>query len=261
MHRDELFSVAGKTSFVTGGAGGLGLAMAEILAVNGASVTIADIDAEALTRETSRFAERGLKVFSRQLNVKDSEDLETAISETAQRDGRLDICIANAGGSAGPGFGLGMGIEDYSLEAWQAGLDLNLTSAFVTLRGSARLMKKQKWGRIILIASGAAIRARPVVGYGYVAGKSGLLNVVRQAAVEMAPYGTTVNAIAPGPFKTNIGGGKLNDPEMVKKFTAFVPMGRLAEPWEIQGLALLLASNASNFITGETISIDGGSAA
>jgi NAD(P)-dependent dehydrogenase (short-subunit alcohol dehydrogenase family) len=260
MHRDQLFSVAGKTSFVTGGAGGLGLAMAEVLAVNGASVTIADIDAEALIRQASHFAEPGLEVFSRQLNVKDSEDLETAISETAQRDGRLDICIANAGGSAGPGFGLGMGIEDYSLETWQAGLDLNLTSAVVTLRGSARSMKKQKWGRIILIASGAAIRARPNVGYGYVAGKSGLFNVVRQAAVEMAPYGTTVNAIAPGPFKTNIG-GKLNDPEMVKRFTASVSMGRLAQPWEIKGLALLLASNASNFITGETISIDGGSTA
>ena len=261
MHRNELFSVAGKTCFVTGGAGGLGLAMAEVLAVNGASVTIADIDAEALSRERARFAERGLTVYSRQLNVKDSQDVEAAVNEAAEREGRLDICIANAGGSAGPGFGLGVGIEDYPIETWQTGIDLNLTSAFVTLRSSARFMKKQTSGRIILVASGAAFRARPNVGYGYIAGKAALLNLVRQAAVEMAPFGTTVNAIAPGPFKTNIGGGKLNDPEMVKKFTAFIPMKRLAEPSEIQGLALLLASDASSFITGVTISIDGGSTA
>ncbi|MCC6474502.1 MAG: SDR family oxidoreductase, partial [Burkholderiales bacterium] len=111
-------------------------------------------------------------------------------------------------------------------------------------------------------ASIAGLRADRLVGYAYAATKAALVNLVRQAALELAPYNVMVNAIAPGPFLTNIADGRLHrEPEAVKAFEATVPLGRLAQPREIQGLALLLASPASSFITGAVIPIDGGSSA
>ena len=97
-----------------------------------------------------------------------------------------------------------------------------------------------------------------LVGYGYAATKAAVVNLVRQAAMEFAPKGVRINGIAPGPFRTNIGGGRIRDPEVEKAFIDMVPMGRIAEPEEIKGLALYLASDASSYVTGTTIPIDGG---
>jgi NAD(P)-dependent dehydrogenase (short-subunit alcohol dehydrogenase family) len=123
-------------------------------------------------------------------------------------------------------------------------------------------MKKQKSGSIIITSSVAGITAEPIVGYGYVTAKAGLDNMVRQAAMELAPYNVRVNAIAPGPFFTNIGGGRLKtEPARAKMFADGVPMGRLAHTNEIKGLGLLLASPAGSYITGTVIPVDGGSTA
>ena len=259
MQPNELFTLTGKHCFVTGAASGLGLAMCEVMAQSGAAITMADINIVALEREAERLRALGFSIATDQVDVLDTPALEAAIDAATERNGRLDVCIANAGGSSGPGFGRGTTIEDYPLDAWKNGLDLNLTSAFVTLRRAARHMRPRNAGRIILVASAAALRARPMVGYGYIASKSGMINLVRQAALELAPHGITVNAIAPGPIKTNIGGGVLDNPEQLRRFTALIPMGRIGDPSEIKGLALLLASDASSFITGTVISVDGGS--
>jgi NAD(P)-dependent dehydrogenase (short-subunit alcohol dehydrogenase family) len=123
-------------------------------------------------------------------------------------------------------------------------------------------MKRRRSGSIVATASIAGLRADPLVGYGYVAAKAAVGNIVRQAAVDLAPHNVRVNAIAPGPFLTNIAGGRLHrDPDVVKKFAAHVPLGRIAQPDEIKGLALLLASPAGSFITGTVIPIDGGTTA
>ena len=119
-------------------------------------------------------------------------------------------------------------------------------------------MKRQKSGRIVVTASIAGLQAETMVGYAYVATKTGVVGLVRQAAMELAPHNVTVNAIAPGPFFTNIAGGRLNDPEVAAAFSGMVPMGRIADTAELQGLALLLASPAGSFITGTAIPIDGG---
>jgi NAD(P)-dependent dehydrogenase (short-subunit alcohol dehydrogenase family) len=262
MQPNELFSLAGKHCFVTGAASGLGLAMSEIMAECGATVTMADIDQEGLSREAERLRKLGRSVTTVQVDVTDEIALEAAIDTSTTRVGRLDVCVPNAGGSVGPGGAArGTSIENYPLEAWHRTLKLTLTSAFVTLRCAARHMKAQRRGRVIIVSSGAGLRARPLVGYGYVASKSGLINMVRQAAVELAPYGITVNAIAPGPIKTNIGAGMLDDPEKAKPFIDMIPMKRLGSPEEIKGLALLLASDASSFITGTIIPVDGGATA
>jgi NAD(P)-dependent dehydrogenase (short-subunit alcohol dehydrogenase family) len=122
-------------------------------------------------------------------------------------------------------------------------------------------MKRQGSGRIIVTSSIAGLQAEPIVCYGYVASKAAILNVVRQAALELAPHNVLVNAICPGPFKgTRIGGGATLDPdeETERMWSSMVPLGRMADPEELKGLAVMLASPASSYITGTAHVIDGG---
>lgn len=127
-----------------------------------------------------------------------------------------------------------------------------------TMRAAARHMKTRRSGRIVVTSSIAGLRAEPMSGYAYVASKAAVNNLVRQAALELAPYNVLVNAIAPGPFATNINQGRLRLPEAAARLRDYVPLGRIAEAQEIKGLALLLASDASSYITGAIIPIDGG---
>jgi NAD(P)-dependent dehydrogenase (short-subunit alcohol dehydrogenase family) len=122
-------------------------------------------------------------------------------------------------------------------------------------------MKRQRSGRIVVVSSIAGIKAEAPVGYAYAATKAAINNLVRQAAMELAPFNVIINAIAPGPFRTNIAGGRISQPEVEAMFAAMVPLGRIGEPEEIKGLALLLASPAASFLTGTVIPVDGGSTA
>ena len=116
-------------------------------------------------------------------------------------------------------------------------------------------------GRIVVTSSIASLRAEALSGYAYVASKAAVNNLVRQAAVELAPFNVLVIAIAPGPFATGINGGRLRLPESAERMRSYIPLGRIAQPREIQGLALLLASPASSYMTGAIIPIDGGASA
>ena len=263
MRADALFDDRGRVTVVTGAASGLGLAMAEVMAENGAVVAMLDIDAVGLDAAVARLAAAGHAVEAVALDVGETERLRAAIEATAEKHGRLDVVFANAGISAGPGFQKPEGeIDAVDMTRWQQVLQVNLTSVFVTLQAAAEHMKAQRGGRIIVTSSIGGIRAERMVGYAYAATKAAVNNLVRQAALELAPYNVLVNAIAPGPFLTNIGGGRLHrEPETVQKFVDIVPLGRLARPDELKGLALLLASPASSFITGAVIPIDGGTTA
>jgi NAD(P)-dependent dehydrogenase (short-subunit alcohol dehydrogenase family) len=260
----QLFDVSGHVAFVTGAASGLGLAYAEAMAENGARVVLADIDAPALERESGRLAAAGCAVEPAVLDVADHAALAAAIDAAAARHGRLDAVFANAGITSGPGFAISPAgeIDAMELSLFRRALDVNLTATFMTMRFAAAHMKRQRRGSIVATASIAGMRAEGLVGYGYTAAKAAVINMVRHAAVELAPHNVRVNAIAPGPFLTNIAGGRMHrEPEIVKKFAAHVPLGRLGRPDEIKGLALLLASPAGSFITGATIPIDGGATA
>lgn len=263
LKAEQLFDVRGRAALVTGAASGLGLAIAEVLAAGGARVAMLDADAQRLRDAAASLESAGGTVRAVTVDVTDSGRLREAIDEFAQACGRLDVVFANAGISAGPGFALRPEgeLQSVNLDAWRRVLDINLTSVLVTLQAAARHMKAARSGRIVVTASIAGLRAEATVGYAYAAAKAAVANLVRQAALELAPHNVLVNAIAPGPFLTHIAGGQLHRPEVRERFEHLVPLGRVAAPQEIQGLALLLASQASSFITGAVIPIDGGATA
>jgi NAD(P)-dependent dehydrogenase (short-subunit alcohol dehydrogenase family) len=255
----QLFDVSGHVALVTGAASGLGLAYAEVMAANGATVAMLDIDAAGLERAAAKLP--NVETFV--VDVADGDRLKATIDATAVKHGRLDAVFANAGMSAGPGYTQPSGrIENVAMELWNRVLQVNLTSVFNTLQAAAVPMKRQKRGRMIVTASIAGLQSELLCGYGYVATKAAVINLVRHAALELAPYNVMVNAIAPGPFLTNIAGGRLHrEPEVVKQFESMVPLGRIAHTDEIKGLALFLASPASSYVTGTVIPIDGGATA
>ncbi|GAC03762.1 SDR family NAD(P)-dependent oxidoreductase [Paraglaciecola chathamensis] len=263
----QRFKVTGQSVIVTGGASGLGLAFAEAMCSEGARVTIMDMNEIALSQVITRMQAEGHSVTGRVLNVADRQDLDLAFDEVVAREGSLDTVFANAGIDPGPGFAaLDMEgnksaqnyIENYTDDRWDKVMRVNLDGAFYSLRAAARHMRRQKSGSIIITTSISALRPSGGLASAYPAAKAAAAQLMRHLALELAADGVRVNAIAPGPFATNIAGGVLHDEERRAAFTSIVPMGRIAEPDEIKGLAIFLASSASSFITGQQIAIDGG---
>lgn len=257
----SLFDLTGQRALVTGAASGLGLSIAEALLGAGAEVVLSDSNAQALDAEVQRLRQRHAKVQQRVIDVSDGADVDRAVDAMAAQ-GPIDCVFANAGMSAGRGFLVEQGrLENVDPASWDKVLQVNLTGVLATLRAASRHMKPRRQGRIIVTSSIAGLRSEAHSGYAYVASKAAVNNVVRQAAIELAPFNILVNAIAPGPFATGINGGRLRLPESAERMRTYIPLGRIAQPHEIQGLALLLASPASSYMTGAVIPIDGGASA
>jgi NAD(P)-dependent dehydrogenase (short-subunit alcohol dehydrogenase family) len=269
MNVSSRFDVAGFGVIVTGGASGLGLAYGEVLAAHGARVTLIDVDAEALCVHASRLAGDGLDVRGAVADVTDHTALDRAIDEAAAEYGRLDVAFANAGVDPGVGFvGAWAGgtrprvdagaIERYTDERWNRVIDINLNGIFATVRAATRHMRPRGFGRIIVTTSLAATTVEGAIGSAYLAAKAGARHFMHAAALELAAYGITVNAIAPGFFVTNIGGGHAHNPDVQAAISKDIPMHRVGRPDDIKALALFLAAPASEYITGQEIVIDGG---
>jgi len=253
MGLSDLFDVSGLRAVVTGAASGLGLAMAEAMADGGARVTLADLDADGL----SQAADRLPGAETAQLDVADPEAVRELFDKVAEEQGGVDVAFANAGISWEPGvLHEDGGLENLDPAVWDKVLGVNLNGVLYTMREAARHMKKQGGGRIVVTASTAGFGTDPMVGYSYSATKAAVIILVRQAALELAKHGVHVNAIAPGPFRTNIGGDAAPIP--AEAWNEIVAIGRMAEPDELKGVALLLASRASSFMTGAVIPVDGG---
>jgi NAD(P)-dependent dehydrogenase (short-subunit alcohol dehydrogenase family) len=265
----DLFKVEGYGVIVTGGASGLGLGFAEALAANGARVTRLDVDAKAIEAETKRLCSCGWTVRGEVVDVRDHAAIDRAFDAAVAAYGRLDVVFANAGIDSGPGIvGSWVGserprnpegaLERYTDERWNRVIDINLNGIFATLRAGARLMRPQRSGRMIVTSSVASYLCEPAIGSAYMAAKAGATHFMRCVALEMAAYNITVNAIAPGFFVTNIGGGHAKNPAVQATVGKVVPMHRVGFPEDMAGLALFLASPASAYLTGQQISIDGG---
>jgi NAD(P)-dependent dehydrogenase (short-subunit alcohol dehydrogenase family) len=262
----RLFDVSGRTALVTGAASGLGLAFAETLAEAGAAVTLADLSFSDAEREAARLVRSGWRARASQVDVSQDEAVRAAVDAHVAAYGGLDVVFANAGIGIGHGFMRPSGgrdpagqIDTFELTDWQRTLDVNLSGALYTIRHAARVMKASgKSGSIIVTSSNASEVTVPIVATAYMAAKAGVAHLVRQAALELAAHRIRVNAIAPGSFVTNIGGGVLQDPAAQAVWDKAVPLGKMGQPQQIKGLALYLASDASDFMTGAQLFIDGG---
>ncbi len=256
---DDLFSVQGKVALVTGGASGLGYAFSSILADAGATVVIADWDLEGLGKAVTGLADAGGKVIGKRLDVSDATAVHAAADSIAADYGSIDIAFANAGVARGRPPTLPEGwLDDMSMTDYGALIDINLHGVVYTVQAAAKHMKRQRSGSIVTTASTAGLRNDPYTPYSYAIAKAGVINFTRQAAHDLARWGVRVNAIAPGPFRTHLGGKAPISAQAEAMWSAVVPLGRMGDPAEIRGLALLLASAAGSFMTGGVYPVDGG---
>jgi NAD(P)-dependent dehydrogenase (short-subunit alcohol dehydrogenase family) len=270
---DDVFDVKNQVALVTGGASGLGYAFASILAEAGATVVVADWNDEALGKAVLSLADAAdrtrldadggtqtpLLISGRKLDVSDPTAVRAVVDQVVDTHGKLDIVFANAGVARGrPPLVAEGWLDDMSMTDYNALIDVNLHGVVYTVQAAAKHMKRQRSGSIVTTASTAGLRNDPYTPYSYTIAKAGVVNFTKQAAHDLARWNVRVNAIAPGPFKTNLGGGGPTSAEAESMWKAVVPLGRMGDPSEIRGLALLLASNASSFMTGGVYPIDGG---
>ena len=263
---ETMFDVAGKSVIVTGGASGIGRAYAEILAEHGARVCIFDIDPAGLDRVVGEMTAKGWDVWGQVVDVGDRPAMAAAFDAVAAKHGRIDTVFANAGIDPGPGFNTPTGernpdgaIENIPDEQWDRGIEINLTSVYTTVKNAVRHMKPNGGGEIIVTSSIASMINESIVGTSYMPAKAAVNHFVRHMAMELGAYGIRVNAILPGPFITNIAGGRLRNKEDRAAFESQSLIGRIGDVEDIKGLALLLASPAGSLFTGSLIVIDGGS--
>jgi NAD(P)-dependent dehydrogenase (short-subunit alcohol dehydrogenase family) len=261
----EMFDVRGKSVIVTGGASGIGLAYAEVMAANGARVCIFDLNEAGLDAVIKRMKADGADAWGQVVDVSDRPRMSAAFDAVAERHGRIDVVYANAGIDAGPGFmsTVGERIPEGAIDAlddhhWDRVIEVNLSAVYTTVKHAARHMKRTGGGRIIVTSSIAAQINEVIVGTPYMPAKAGVDHFVRQMAMELGSFGILINCISPGPFMTNIAGGRLRIAADRRAFEAQSLIGRIGDPEDIKGLALYLASPCSSYVTGSQFVIDGG---
>jgi len=248
----ELFDLSGRVAIVTGGSRGLGQEMAEGLAEAGASLMLCARREEWLTPTVAAFRARGFAVEGMACDVSKPTEVAAVVDRTVAVYGTLDILINNAGVS------WGAPAEDMPVDKWQKVIDVNLTGAFLFSQAAARVMLPRQQGRIINVSSLAGLQASVHEPHyvGYASSKAGMMGLTRELAASWGPRGIRVNAIAPGFFHS-----RLADPVIglvEDQIKAGSPIPRVGEPGELKGVVVFLAADASNYITGQVISVDGG---
>ncbi|MGZ5475383.1 MAG: 3-oxoacyl-ACP reductase FabG [Thermoanaerobaculia bacterium] len=253
MNVKDLFDLTGRVAIVTGGSRGLGFEIAEGLAEAGASLMLCARREQWLTPAIDEMRKRGVRVEGKLCDVTDPKQVESVVSDTIAKFGKVDILINNAGVSWGERP------EAMSLEQWKRVLDTNLTGAFLFAQAAGREMLKAKSGAIVNVASVSGLKSSTHGPHfaGYAASKAGLMGLTRELAASWGPEGIRVNAIAPGYFHSRLADPVINivEPSIKQRN----PIPRVGNAGEIKGAVVFLASNASSYITGQIIVIDGGS--
>lgn len=248
----ELFDLTGKTAIVTGGSRGIGKEMAEGLAEAGANLMLCARRVEWLDETVKEFQDKGFSVVGKTCDVAKPDEVEAVVNKTVETFGSLDILINNAG------ISWGAMPEDMPLEQWRKVLDVNLTGCFLFAQAAGREMLKQNSGSIINIASiaGLTSSANGPFYAGYAASKAGLIGLTRELAASWGRKGIRVNAVAPGFFHSRLADAVIDIYERSIQENNVIP--RVGSEGELKGVTVFLASDASSYITGQTIAVDGG---
>lgn len=256
MHVSELFNLSGKVAIVTGGSRGLGKEMAVGLGEAGARVTITARREEWLTPAYEELKGLGIECLAVKADIAKLEDVKHFVAETLQRWGKIDILVNNAG------ITWGALPEDMPLDKWDAVLNTNAKGTLICSQQVGKEMMKKGGGNIINVASITGLLAvdpRFMQAIGYQASKAAVVVMTRQLAVEWAKYNIRVNAVAPHFFTTRMAKDVIAKSE--KELIERIPMARLGREGELKGVIVFLASQASSYITGQVIAVDGGMSA
>lgn len=250
MNALSMFSLAGRRALVTGSSRGIGLAIARAYAEAGAEVILNGRNQEALGAAAARLAESGAKVTALAFDVTSEDSVEEAVAYAENELGPIDILVNNAG------IQQRIPLEDFPLDKFRQVIDTNLTSAFIVGKAVARGMISRRRGKIINICSVMSNLARPSIAP-YAASKAAIANLTRGMAVDWSRHGLNVNGIAPGYISTEMNEALLANAEFTSWVEKRTPMGRWGEPAELGGAAIFLASEASSYINGHILYVDG----
>jgi 3-oxoacyl-[acyl-carrier protein] reductase len=248
----QQFSLNNKIAIVTGSGQGIGRVIARTFAEAGADLVIADIRMDTAEATATDIRSLQRKAFTFQVDVRDKNQVDEMVTKTIEKFGCIDILVNNAG------FGhMTVPLVEMSEEEWDKCVTLNLKSTFLCCKAVSRVMMRQKRGTIINMASMAALGAYPM-GANYSAAKAAIKNLTETLSVELGPHNIRVNALAPGVIETQLTAELYKKrPELKEQRLKNVPLRRLGTPEDVANVALFLASDASNYISGETIAIKG----
>ncbi|USD13721.1 SDR family oxidoreductase [Priestia megaterium] len=253
MHIKDLFDLTGKTAIITGGGRGLGEQMAEGLTEAGANIVLCSRKQEACQQVADRLARLDVKTLALTCDISQPEDIKNVVHQTIETFGRIDILINNSGAT------WGAPVEEMPLEAWKKVMNINVTGTFLMSQEAGKEMIKQKAGKIINIASIAGLGGTDpqyMDTIGYNTSKGAVITFTKDLAVKWGQHNIQVNAIAPGFFPTKMSGAIMEQGK--DYFLSQTPLKRFGSDADLKGAAVFLASAASNYITGDILTVDGG---